>query len=54
MIAQVRRTHPDTAVIILTMHNAPAGVRELIDSGAAAYLVKSIADLRRVAQAIAA
>jgi DHA1 family inner membrane transport protein len=30
-------------VVILTMHDAPALVRDLLDCGAAAYLVKSIA-----------
>jgi DNA-binding NarL/FixJ family response regulator len=43
VIGQIRQTHPDTAVIILTMHNAPAIVRELLERGASAYLVKSIA-----------
>ena len=43
VIERVRRTSPDTAVVILTMHDAPALVRDLLDYGAAAYLVKSIA-----------
>jgi DNA-binding NarL/FixJ family response regulator len=42
LIEQIRRTHPSTAVVVLTMHEAPAVVRELLDCGAAAYLVKSI------------
>ncbi|MEV4053544.1 response regulator transcription factor [Amycolatopsis sp. NPDC049688] len=43
VIERVRRTCPDTAVVILTMHDAPALVRDLLDRGAAAYLVKNIA-----------
>ncbi|MGW3966987.1 response regulator [Amycolatopsis sp. NPDC005003] len=43
VIERVGRMSPDTAVVILTMHDAPAVVRDLLDSGAAAYLVKSIA-----------
>lgn len=43
VIERVRRTSPGTAVVVLTMHDAPALVRDLLDYGAAAYLVKSIA-----------
>src|SRR5947209_6811366 len=43
VIAWVRQTHPDTGVVVLTMHNSPLIVRELMETGAAAYLVKSIA-----------
>jgi DNA-binding NarL/FixJ family response regulator len=43
VIGEVRRGYPDTAIIILTMHDAPAIVRELLECGAAAYLVKTIA-----------
>jgi DNA-binding NarL/FixJ family response regulator len=43
VIERAGRISPDTAVVILTMHDAPAVVRDLLDSGAAAYLVKSIA-----------
>jgi DNA-binding NarL/FixJ family response regulator len=43
VIGRITASYPDTAVIILTMHNSPAIVRELLESGAAAYLVKTIA-----------
>lgn len=42
LISQIHRTHPMTAVVVLTMHEAPEVVRELLDSGAAAYLVKTV------------
>jgi DNA-binding NarL/FixJ family response regulator len=41
-VRRVRREHPGTAVVVLTMHEEPGMVRRLLDSGAAAYLVKSI------------
>ncbi|HEY0452988.1 response regulator transcription factor [Actinophytocola sp.] len=43
VIEQVAVSYPETAVIILTMHNSPAIVRDLLESGAAAYLMKTIA-----------
>jgi DNA-binding NarL/FixJ family response regulator len=42
VITRLTRSHPDTAIVVLTMHNRPAVVRELMDCGAAAYLVKTI------------
>ncbi|WP_026424294.1 response regulator transcription factor [Actinokineospora inagensis] len=42
VISQVATSSPETAVIILTMHNEPAIVRGLLESGAAAYLMKNI------------
>jgi DNA-binding NarL/FixJ family response regulator len=42
LIAWIRKTHPRTAVVVLTMHEAPEVVRELLDGGATAYLVKTI------------
>lgn len=42
-ISRLRREHPDTRVIVLTMHDKPDLVMELLDQGAAAYLVKTIA-----------
>jgi DNA-binding NarL/FixJ family response regulator len=41
-IPQVAKISPESAVIILTMHVASAMVRELIECGAAAYLMKTI------------
>ncbi len=42
-VGRLRQEHPDTRVIVLTMHDKPELVRELLDQGAAAYLVKTIA-----------
>jgi DNA-binding NarL/FixJ family response regulator len=42
LIGRIRKAHPRTAVVVLTMHEAPEVVRELLDGGAAAYLVKTI------------
>ncbi|MGH3972143.1 MAG: response regulator transcription factor [Pseudonocardiaceae bacterium] len=42
-VSRLRQEHPDTRVIVLTMHDKPELVRELLDQGAAAYLVKTIA-----------
>jgi DNA-binding NarL/FixJ family response regulator len=42
-ISRLRQEHPDTQVIVLTMHDKPELVWQLLDQGAAAYLVKTIA-----------
>jgi DNA-binding NarL/FixJ family response regulator len=42
-VSQLRQQHSDTQVIVLTMHDEPELVRELLGRGAAAYLVKTIA-----------
>lgn len=42
VIRQVNELSPRTAVVILTMLESPGIVTELLESGAAAYLVKSI------------
>lgn len=42
VIRQVRRLCPDTQIIVLTMHDDADVVHELLDSGAAAYLVKTV------------
>lgn len=42
-VSRLRQEHPDTHVIVLTMHDRPELVCELLDQGAAAYLVKTIA-----------
>jgi DNA-binding NarL/FixJ family response regulator len=41
-VNRLRQEQPDTQVIVLTMHDRPQLVRELLDQGAAAYLVKTI------------
>ncbi|MET9630350.1 response regulator transcription factor [Lentzea sp. NPDC006480] len=43
VILALRATMPDLNVIVLTMHDSPGVVRDLLQSGAAAYLVKNIA-----------
>jgi len=42
-VSRLSQEHPDTKVIVLTMHDKPELVWELLDQGAAAYLVKTIA-----------
>ncbi|MGH3695611.1 MAG: response regulator transcription factor [Pseudonocardiaceae bacterium] len=42
-VSRLRQEHPDTQVIVLTMHDKPELVLQLLDQGAAAYLVKTIA-----------
>lgn len=42
-VSRLCQEHPDTHVIVLTMHDRPELVYELLDQGAAAYLVKTIA-----------
>lgn len=42
-VSKLHQEHPDTRVIVVTMHDRPELVRELLDQGAAAYLVKTIA-----------
>lgn len=42
VIREVRRTSPQTQVVVLTMHDDADVVHELLGSGAAAYLVKTI------------
>ncbi|MGH3934065.1 MAG: response regulator, partial [Pseudonocardiaceae bacterium] len=42
-VSRLRQEHPGTQVIVLTMHDKPELVVELLDQGAAAYLVKTIA-----------
>jgi DNA-binding NarL/FixJ family response regulator len=41
-IKQLRHAAPHTRVVVLTMHDDSALVHELLDSGASAYLVKTI------------
>lgn len=41
-IKQLKQHCPRTAVVILTMHDSPTVVSDLLDCGADAYLVKSI------------
>lgn len=43
IIRRLRQENPNTRVIVLTMHDRAELVMELLDQGAAAYLVKTIA-----------
>ena len=43
VVDQVRVASPETKIIILTMHDDPALVRQLLESGASAYLLKTVA-----------
>jgi len=42
-ISQVRYVSPFTKVVILTMHDDPVFVHDLLESGASAYMVKTVA-----------
>jgi DNA-binding NarL/FixJ family response regulator len=42
VIRQVRRSSPRTRVVVLTMHDDAAVMREVFDSGAAAFLTKTV------------
>ena len=48
-VSRLRREHPDTRVIVLTMHAKPELVRELLDQGASAFLAKTITRLELIA-----
>jgi DNA-binding NarL/FixJ family response regulator len=48
-VRRLRQEHPDTRVIVLTMHDKPELVRELLDQGASAFLVKEITRLELIA-----
>jgi DNA-binding NarL/FixJ family response regulator len=41
-VRQLRKVSPQTQVVVLTMHDAPKLVHELLESGVAAYLLKTI------------
>ena len=43
VVDQVRAASPNTKIVILTMHDDPLLVRQLLDSGASAYLLKTVA-----------
>jgi DNA-binding NarL/FixJ family response regulator len=48
-VGRLRRECPDTRVIVLTMHDKPELVSELLDQGASAFLVKAITRLELIA-----
>lgn len=48
-VGRLRQEHPDTRIIVLTMHDKPELVRELLDQGASAFLVKTITRLELMA-----
>jgi two-component system, NarL family, response regulator NreC len=43
-IEQIRRVHPETRVLVLTMHDVPAYLRSVLAAGASGYVVKRAAD----------
>jgi DNA-binding NarL/FixJ family response regulator len=45
---RIRELHPNTAVLILSMHAEPAYVRTCLDAGARGYLLKNAMDLELV------
>lgn len=49
MVSKLRQEHPDTRVIVLTMHDKPELVWELLDQGASAFLTKTITRLELIA-----
>jgi len=51
----IRRRHPETRVLVLSLHHAPAFVMEAIEAGAVGYVVKEAVseDLRRAVEAVA-
>lgn len=48
-VRRLRQEHPDTRIIVLSMHDTPELVLQLLDQGAAAYLVKTISRLELIA-----
>ncbi len=48
-VSRLRQGHPNTRVIVLTMHDRAELVRELLDQGASAFLIKSITRLELIA-----
>lgn len=48
-VRRLSQRHPETRVIVLTMHDQPELVLQLLDHGAAAYLVKTISRLELIA-----
>jgi two-component system response regulator NreC len=47
-LPEVKSISPDTRVVVLTMHGEPAFVREAMQSGASAYVLKDAADTELV------
>ncbi len=45
---QILKANPDTAVLILSMHNEPTYVRTCLEAGARGYLLKNAMDLELV------
>jgi DNA-binding NarL/FixJ family response regulator len=45
---RILKAHPETAVLILSMHSEPSYVRTCLDAGARGYLLKNAMDLERV------
>jgi two-component system, NarL family, response regulator NreC len=50
-IPRLRASAPDTAIVVLTMHNDPRSAHDLLRAGAAGYVLKQAAD-RQLREAI--
>lgn len=48
-VRRLRQEYPDTRVMVLTMHDQPELVMQLLDQGVAGYLVKTISRLELIA-----
>ena len=48
-IARIRRHHPETAVVILTMHSDAVLERQLLRAGAAAFVTKTVGSEQLIA-----
>jgi DNA-binding NarL/FixJ family response regulator len=48
-VSRLHQEHPDTQIIVLTMHDKPELVWELLGQGASAFLVKTITRLELIA-----
>jgi DNA-binding NarL/FixJ family response regulator len=48
-VSRLRQEHPATRIVVLTMHDKPELVRELLSQGASAFLVKTITRLELIA-----
>src|SRR5208282_4315448 len=45
---RIREAHPETEVLVLTMHDEPGCVRTCLEAGARGYLLKNALDLELV------
>jgi DNA-binding NarL/FixJ family response regulator len=48
-LREIVERHPDVRVLVLTMHEEPATARQVLDAGAAGFLVKRAVDVELIA-----